>query len=370
MTARKAISMLHRYTGLAVGLLLVLSGLSGSLLVFREEIETLIHPEWMRTVPREERVSLQSVLETVQHAYPKDRPLFIRIPRTPQQTYLIKLNNAHDLFIYVDPYTGKILGEHRQEDTVTGWIALLHTELLSGETGEIILGFGALLLVGMCISGVILWWPRNRKFLPGLRVQWSAPWKKVNFDVHRASGIYAGFFILFTAITAASLVFDKTAASMLNAITQSQPRPAPPVSHPRQAGGSLPSLDRMLHQADKILPAVTTWIGLPRNAEAPMVVRKKYAGEWHPNGRNFIYMDQYSGKVLQVENVLTSPVGTRILNTFYPIHIGVIGGTTTRIIQLIIGMIPLILLFTGGIMWWNRRKLLQTQLPRKSSVIH
>ncbi|WP_213036740.1 PepSY domain-containing protein [Candidatus Nitrotoga fabula] len=70
------------------------------------------------------------------------------------------------------------------------------------------------------------------------------------------------------------------------------------------------------------------------------------------------------------ENMSTSPVGTRILNTFYPIHIGVIGGTPTRIIQLIIGMIPLILLFKGGIMWWNRRKLLQTQLPRKSSVIH
>lgn len=66
----------------------------------------------------------------------------------------------------------------------------------------------------------------------------------------------------------------------------------------------------------------------------------------------------------------TSPVETRLLNTFYPINIGVIGGTPIHIIQLIIGMFPLILLFTGGIMWWNRRKVLQTKLSRKSSVIH
>ncbi|MDP1679849.1 MAG: PepSY domain-containing protein, partial [Candidatus Nitrotoga sp.] len=108
MTARKIVFQLHLYTGLAIGLLLILSGLTGSVLVFREEIEALVYPELMNTVPRDERVSLQMVLETVQHAYPEDKPFFIRMPRTPEQTYLVKMNNAHDLFVYVDPYNGKI----------------------------------------------------------------------------------------------------------------------------------------------------------------------------------------------------------------------------------------------------------------------
>ncbi len=356
MTARKIVFQLHLYTGLAIGLLLILSGLTGSVLVFREEIEALVYPELMNTVPRDERVSLQTVLETVQHAHPEDKPFFIRMPRTPEQIYLVKMNNAHDLFVYVDPYNGKILGEHRQEDTFTGWIALLHTELLSGERGEIVLGVSALLLIGMSITGLILWWPRNGKFSPGFKIQWAAQWKRMNFDIHRASGIYTVLFILLTAFTGTSLVFNKTVVSLINAITQSPPRAAPPLSDPRQARMPRPALDMMLHQADYMLPASTTWITLPQKPGAPLVVRKKFVQEFHPNGRSFVYFDQYSGKVLQVENALTASLGTRIVNTLYPIHIGVIGGTPTRLLQMIIGLSPLILFTTGYVMWWNRRK--------------
>ncbi|CAH1386611.1 PepSY-associated TM helix domain-containing protein [Candidatus Nitrotoga sp. M5] len=356
MTARKIASKLHLYTGLAIGLLLVLSGLTGSVLVFRGEIETLVYPELMTSVPRDERVSVQKVLETVQHAYPADKPFFIRTPRTPEQTYLIKMNGAHDLFVYVDPYNGMILGDHRQADTLTGWISLLHTELLSGDLGEIILGTSALLLIGMSITGLILWWPRKGKFSPGFKIQWTANWNRKNFDIHRTSGIYTIVFILLIAVTGASLVFNQTAINLINAITLSPPRNAPPLSDIRQAQMSRPSLDIILHQADALIPATTTVINLPRKPEAPLVIRKKWDEEFHPNGRNFVYFDQYSGKVLQVENAMSAPLGTRVYSTLYPIHIGTIGGTFTRVLQVIVGLSPLMLFVTGCFIWWNKRK--------------
>ena len=356
MKVRRVVFNLHLYTGLAAGLLLVLSGLTGSLLVFREEIEALVYPELMKTVPRDERVSLQAVLESVGRAYPQDRPFAIRMPRTPQQTYLVRMNNAHDLFVYVDPYSGKILGAHRQEDTFTGWIALLHTQLLSGERGATLLGIGAVLLVCMGVTGIILWWPRNGRISPGFKIQWSAHWKRVNFDLHRASGIYAALFLLLTALTGAALVFNKTFTYIINAATASPPRAAPPLSDPLRAGLPAPSLDVLLHQSDRILPATSTWINLPQTAQAPVVIRKKFPQESHPNGRNFIYFDQYTGGVLQVENASTTHLGTRVYNAFYPIHVGEIGGTPTRALQLIVGLTPLILFGTGYVMWWNRRK--------------
>lgn len=357
MKVRRVIFNLHLYTGLAAGLLLVLSGLTGSLLVFREEIEGLVYPELMKTVPRDERVPLQAVLEAVGRAYPQDRPFSIRLPRTPQQTYVVRMNGAHDLFVYADPYSGKILGAHRQEDTFTGWIVLLHTELLSGERGETILGIGAVLLVCMGVTGIILWWPRHGKISPGFKIQWSAHWEKVNFDLHRASGIYAALFVLITAFTGVSLVFNEAVAGFINAVTESPPRPAPPLSDPLRVGMPSPSLDVLLQQADHILPAATiTWINFPQTPRAPWVVRKKLPQESHPNGRNFIYFDQYTGRVLQAENSATAPLGTRIYNVLYPIHIGVIGGIPTRILQVIIGLAPPILFITGYVMWKNRRK--------------
>lgn len=356
MKIRRVVFNFHLYIGLAAGLFLVLSGLTGSTIVFREEIEELLHPELMETVARDERASLQAVLNAVKHAYPQDRLLSVRMPRTPQQTYLLKMNDAHGLFVYADPYSGELLGAHRQEDTFMGWVALLHTELLIGEGGKTILGITALLLICMSVTGLILWWPPNGKISRGFKIDWPAPWKKVTFDLHRASGIYTTLFLLIIAFTGVSLVFNKTVAELTNFVTASPPRPAPPLSDPLEAGGTILSLNELLRQADRILPGPTTWISFPQTPQAPLVVRKKLPEESHPNGRSFIYFDQYTGEVLLIENASTAPSGTRIYNTFYPIHVGVIGGLPTRILQVITGFSPLVLFATGYIMWRNRRK--------------
>lgn len=360
MKIRRIVFNVHLYIGLAAGLFLVLSGLTGSMIVFREEIEALLHPELMETAVNGERVPLQTVLNAAREAYPDDTILSVRMPRTPEQTYLLKMNEPHGLFVYADPYSGKLLGAHRQEDTFMGWVALVHTELLIGEAGETILGVSALLLICMSVTGFFLWWPPNGKGIGklarGFKVGWSAPWKKVIFDLHRASGIYTIVFLLIIAFTGVSLVFNKAVVELTNFLTASVPRAAPPHSDPLGAGGAILSLDDLLHQADLILSGPTTWINLPQTPAAPLVVRKKMPEEFHPNGRSFIYFDQYTGGVLRTENALTAPSGTRIYNFFYPLHIGAAGGTFTRILQVITGFSPLVLFVTGYLMWRNRTK--------------
>lgn len=356
MTARRLVVKLHLYIGLFVGLLLVVTGLSGSVLVYREELEALAHPHLLVSDGAGERVAVADVVAAVQRAYPADKPFAIRMPHAPHETYLVKLNSAHDRFVYVDPYSGGILGSHRQNESALGWLSLLHTELLAGEAGETALGIGGLLLLGLGATGVVLWWPRNRKLSQGFKVRWSAHWKRLNFDLHRASGIYAAVFLLATAFTGAALVFDKSFAGLINAMTGSLPRAALPLSIDPVAGAPALPLDLLLHRADRVWPATTTWINLPQTPQMPVTIRKKLAQESHPNGRSFVYLDQYTGRILGVENALTAPLGTRIFNTFYPIHIGVIGGMPTRVVQIALGLMPAILFMTGFVMWKNRRK--------------
>lgn len=356
MKIRRVFFNLHLYLGLTAGLFLVLSGLTGSAIVFREEIEAFAHRELMETEVRDKRVSLQTVLDAVKHAYPQDKLLSVRLPRTPRQTYLLKMNDAHGLLVFADPYSGEVLGGHRQEETFIGWVALVHTELLIGERGKTILGVSALLLICMSITGIILWWPLNGKISRGFRIAWSAPWKKLIFNIHRAVGIYASLFLLIVAVTGTSLVFNKSVAEITNLLTASAPRPVPPLSDRSGAQQIRLSLDDLLHKADTLLPAPTTWVSFPQTPEAPLIVRKKMPEEFHPNGRSFIYLDQYTGELLLIENASTAPVGTRIYNIFYPIHIGIMGGLPTRVLQVMIGFLPLVLFTTGYIMWRNRRK--------------
>lgn len=356
MTARRLLFKLHLYTGLFAGLLLVVTGLTGSVLVFREELEALVHPQLLVSTGAGERVGVEAVVQTVQRAYPADRPFTIRMPRTPCETYLVKLNGAHDRFVYVDPYSGSILGAHRQSESVLGWLSLLHTELLAGEAGETAVGLGGLLLLGLCVTGLVVWWPRNGKFSQGFKVQWSARWKRLNFDLHRATGIYALLFLSVTAATGAAFVFNETAIDLVDAVTASAPRPPAPRAEANRPGPAVRTLDTLLHAADRALPLPTTWVSLPQTPAAPLVVRKKRPDEAHPNGRNFVYLDPRSGAVLQVERDVSAPRGTRVFNTFYPLHVGTLAGAPTRVLQTGVGLAPLVLLLTGVAMWVNRRK--------------
>lgn len=356
MTARRLLVKIHLYTGLFVGLLLVVTGLTGSMLVYREELEALAHPQLLVSSGSGERVAVEDVVQTVQRAYPAERPFAIRMPRSPRETYLVKLNNAHDRFVYIDPYSGSILGTHRQRESVLGWLALLHTELLAGERGETAVGFGGLLLLGLCVSGLVVWWPRNGKLSQGFKVQWPARWKKLNFDLHRATGAYAVLFLSVTAATGAAFVFNETAIDLVDAVTVSAPRPPAPRIGPARSGASVRTIDALLHAADRALPLPTTWISLPQTPTAPFVVRKKRPNEAHPNGRNFVYLDPRSGTVLQVERDLLALRGTRVFNTFYPLHVGAIAGTPTRVLQVVVGLAPLVLLVTGVAMWANRSR--------------
>ncbi|MEH2452131.1 PepSY-associated TM helix domain-containing protein [Nostoc sp.] len=71
-------------------------------------------------------------------------------------------------------------------------------------------------------------------------------------------------------------------------------------------------------------------------------------------GQSTVYLDQYSGKVLRVDNSLKMSLGDRILNSFGPLHFGTFWGLPSRIFYVFVGLAPLILFITGFVMWRYR----------------
>ena len=67
---RDFVFRLHRYIGLAVGLIALIIGLTGSLLVFHDEISDLhLHRQIGRITPEGERLPVEVILNTVKKAY-------------------------------------------------------------------------------------------------------------------------------------------------------------------------------------------------------------------------------------------------------------------------------------------------------------
>lgn len=355
MTLRKLVLNVHLVLGLTAGLLLTSAGLTGSLLVWRAEIDAALHPELLRVEPGPSRAPLQHAVEQVRAAFPESPVLYVRVAREPRTTHTVVVGGTEPRQVFVDPYRGTVLGARGETETFANALFHWHHTLFAGETGERVMGATALLLLAMVATGLVVWWPGMRRLGQGLLVKWRrAGWKRRNFDLHRAGGFWSTAFLVLVAVTGSSLVFHDAYMAGLNRVTGSPPRPAAPVVEPVPGAPALP-LDRLVEMAMARLPGgELTVVTLPQAATAPVVVRGKVDAELHPNGRNFLYLHPQTGQFLAAEHALTAPAGTRAYNILYPLHIGRWGGTLTRVLYSLLGLVPLGLLVSGVLMWRNR----------------
>jgi uncharacterized iron-regulated membrane protein len=79
----------------------------------------------------------------------------------------------------------------------TSWLLDLHDNLLSGETGRRTNGAGAAAVTLMGLTGLVVWWPGVRRWRRSLFVDMRSNWRQVNWSVHSATGLwFAGFILL------------------------------------------------------------------------------------------------------------------------------------------------------------------------------
>lgn len=354
MKLRRLLFHLHLYTGLAAGLLVSLTGLTGSLLVFSHEIDALLYPAVYHVAPPAvpgERLAPEAILERLQRLRPGVKVQSLMPPRDAHDPYEVRVKG--DTRLYLNPYTGALLAERSATDHPIGFLFSLHTKLLSGENGKNAVGIGGLLLLLMGGTGVVLWWPGKSGVREGFTIRWGASWKRINFDLHRVGGIVTVLLLSLIALTGAAMVWPEPVTDWTYRLTGTR-APRKPASAVRP-GVRPRSLDELLARADAALPgAVTTRITPAAKPTAAVVIRKKLPQELHPNGMSAVYLDQYSGAVLRIDNALQAQPAARVLNLRYPLHIGQYGGWPVRVLYVLVGLTPLLLFSTGCLMWWNR----------------
>lgn len=218
-TTRNWIFTLHRYLGLALGLILIIVGLTGSLLVFEDEINQWSDDRQFGTVtPIGEVLPAERMVEIFQTTYPNGKILFIAAPSDDRHLFILQFhpkNNPDDWHAaFINPYTGTVMGDRSlSESRLTDYLIDLHKSLmLSGLEGATIVGIASLLLVILSLTGVILW-PGWRKLTSGFKIKWNTRPKRLNFDLHKVVGIIMAVFM----VSLPSLVF---AGHLSNGLTQ------------------------------------------------------------------------------------------------------------------------------------------------------
>ena len=349
---RRVILTIHLCTGMAAALFLFALGVSGSLMAFENEIDRALNPRltWIDAGPV--RLTLAEMIAKLQASYPGYRVAGIELSQRDDVAWTAFLTNkaAEGRAVAFSPYSGAVLGDEAARNTFTGKVHQFHLRLLAGKAGGNIVTAGALCLLVLAITGLVLWWPRKL-----LTVIWRSSWKKLNLDIHQTLGLYTSAFLLIFALTALVIHWDSESQRLVNRVTGSQDEPRPPRFVPLSPDKPAPDFDAILATAEKAVPdARVTAIFMDRN---PVRILMKHREDHTPAGRTNVLVDAYTGKVVSVLDWRTASPGFRLVKLWNrELHTGDIGGLPTRILASLISLSLPVMTITGPLIWWNRRR--------------
>src|SRR3984893_5524092 len=353
-TIRVWLFNIHLYSGLALGLIITMVGLTGSLIVYKPETERLLSAGMANVQPLGEKTSVEGLSRIVHAFLPADRIDRLYTWGGPNAAWMFRTirPDGRRQYVYVDQYRGNVLGEYVMDGSVLQWFYELHDNLLLGKRGLIANGFGALLLTVLCATGLFIWWPGVKRVLTGFHFHTRAGWKTQNYDIHKILGFLALIPLAVLAISGAYYAFPDAYRKIAGRLTGTVSFVEPPGSRPT-SGADAP-LDKVFATAMKTIPdAELTILTFPSTRNGSFTVRKRLAGDWSRLGNQYLYIDRYSGGLLRVDLLDQQPLGTRLVNAMAPLHYGSFGGHWTRILWIVMGLVPGILSVSGFLMWWN-----------------
>lgn len=363
---------LHWFIGITAGSVLMIIGLTGALLAFREEALDLINPGVRHVAPSSApALTPMQLAAAVSRAHPDQRIVSLTLQSEPgaaaRITFAPKNGERRGESVYVHPYSGAIHPELAGQEAVE-WIESLHRWLLlPREPGRKVLGTLALCLLGMALSGLYLRWPRRPldwrtwlTFDPALRGR-SFLW-----NLHAVAGTWALVMYLIFTVTGAYWSFDVVRDNVDNwaglpkrevAKPAKPAKPAAPKkdqSKPVQAPADLTLAWNVFQQQAQGWSLAT--VRLPERANQAVQYNWLGLDSPHERARNRMSVMPTGGKVTQDERYAAQSMQARLVNSIYPLHMGTYFGLPGRIVMLLASLALPGFGITGWLLYLNRRK--------------
>ncbi|MEQ5841825.1 PepSY domain-containing protein [Paraburkholderia acidicola] len=185
----------HFYAGLFVMPFLVVLAITGTLYCFQPQIEPLLYPHRLIVTPQNTpRLTEDALLANARKAMPADaRAVTAVIASAPDRSteFIFRLADGEKQSVYLNPYSGEVLGTLSVEHRFMQVDRMLHRKLLLGKPGELLMELAACWTLVMIGTGIALWWPREKTtaraaLVPRFTLKGRALWK----NVHAVMGIW------------------------------------------------------------------------------------------------------------------------------------------------------------------------------------
>lgn len=379
---------LHRWLGFALGLPLLVVGLSGSILVFYPTLDRLLDSR-IATVTGCEILPPERILEGLQQQLPERIGSWrLEMPMEPGLPYNARFMNPIEtrgagfapLLVWIQPCSGDVLRQGFWGQTLMTWIYNLHYQLLLGATGSSLVAWGGLVTLLLTLVGLWLWWPkawwRGASWRKALQWRQAAHPAVSSWQRHVLVGFYSLPLWLLLVITGVLLDAPGWYNSLANRLS-----PLPPyVMYHSVLDGSQPAMsvtpvtttDAIRIARQQFPQAELRWLETPADMLGVYQMRLYQDGE---PGRRFpqtrLVIDQYSGKVLMRHDPFEDNAGATVQRWLHPLHSGEAFGLIGRWLVLLCGLLPVWMLWTGTQRWYIKRQARQRRgLQAQSAERH
>ncbi|MGO1071858.1 PepSY-associated TM helix domain-containing protein [Lysobacter sp. CA199] len=352
---RAALKWLHLWLGLSAGALFAIVALSGTVLAFQRELALWAYPQLQRdaAITAEQR---GRALARIVGQWQSQGMTSLDLPSSQLPVWQGYFPNNERR--YFDPASGELLLTRNTGNDLVLWLRDLHTHLLSGKTGEQVLGAVGIVALFMLLSGLYLWWPRWSALAASLKWYRGPPTRRW-LSWHRGIGLWLLPLTLLAALTGTAMVYDDIARDALrDAFGDAKPRKPPKLAAREDAidwSAVLRAADTATAADGGLAGAQLRRISLPKAGSGLIALRARAVGEWHPVGRSLVWIDPYRGRVLGTLDATRQGRGSRIYEAFYPLHGGFVGGRAWQLLIALTGLLPPFLLITGFLFWRRRR---------------
>ncbi len=364
MTSQRTLNrlfVLHSWAGIVTGLLMFIVCFSGSVVVFKNEIDLWANPS-LAQLPRSEKPApLDTVLAQLQAHYPGAMVETIALPDAINPHYFAFVREpgapaSTRTKIALRSDTGAVVGP--VDSQLGQYLRMLHVFLFFGPRW--IVGFlGAAMLV-LIATGIVI----HRKILAELFTQrWGRSLRVVMSDLHKCVGIWGLGFHILIAGTGAWMGLAPLFEQSFKYVTTPTPTmadSAAAVSRKAAAAATpapMQSLDGLYAAAQQAAPGLQArYASLQRWGTASASVAFTGSLQGHLLSTARVEANAATGAITRVHDPRTQGFWSQFNGLMEPLHFGDFGGLTLKWLYFVLGMTPAFLSISGTLIWLDSRQ--------------
>lgn len=361
---RRIFKQAHVWLSLPLGIVISIICFTGAMLIFEKEIAQHIQRDYYYVKSAEgEPLPIDELLAKVEPMLDEGRRITgVTISDDPERSYKVNVNTPKHAAIFVDQYSGEVLGEPGRVEFFKVMFRL-HRWLMDERPedkgavywGKVIVGTSTLLMVIAILTGVVLWFPKSLKaFKNRSKIALRKGWHRFWYDLHVVGGIYAMLLLLAMALTGLTWSFEWYGKRFYSLFGVEALGGNTHAHNAPKGGGRGESGSQYLHWQGVVEQIESRCGSYNELTVSKDVVSVKRGGWGNQRAADKYTFDGSSGEITDVVRYADSPHDRKVRGWVYSIHVGSWGGIITRALWFIAAMLGAALPLTGYYLWIKR----------------